>query len=106
MVRAITVERYLIAGKLLFLAVDFTLHETQLAVIIKAHTDMFRGFTIDIEFNKLEFIALPAVFAQRGIPVVPRAKGGEKMGLAVGIFAPKALCALVPGVAAGGEGGK
>ena len=74
MVRAITVERYLIAGKLLFLTVDFTLHETQLAVIIKAHTDVFRGFTVDIEFNKLEFIAQKAaeLGARRLVPVKMR----------------------------------
>jgi hypothetical protein len=62
LVRTITVERDLIAGKLLFLTIDFTLHETQLAVVIKAHTDMFRCFTVDIEFNQPKLIALPAVF--------------------------------------------
>jgi hypothetical protein len=40
---------------------------------------MFRRFTVDIEFNQRQLIALPAVFAGRGIPVTPRAEGGEKM---------------------------
>jgi hypothetical protein len=40
-VRTVTVEGDLIAGKLLFLTADFTLHKAQLAMVVKTHFHVF-----------------------------------------------------------------
>jgi hypothetical protein len=40
--------------------------------------------------------ALPAIFAGRGVPVTPRAEGGEKMDFIARIFTPDILAAFSP----------
>ena len=76
---AITIQCDLVAGELLLLPVDFPLHKAEIALRVEAGANMFRRLTVDIEFDKRQLIALPAIFTGRGIPVTPRAESGEKM---------------------------
>lgn len=63
----------------MLLPVDFPLHKAEIALRVEAGANMFRRLTVDIEFDKRQLIALPAIFTGRGIPVTPRAESGEKM---------------------------
>lgn len=61
--RPVAVERDLVTGELLLLPVNFTLHKAQLALVIKAGANMFRGLAVNVELNQRQPIALPAVLA-------------------------------------------
>ncbi|AEW71669.1 hypothetical protein EcWSU1_00229 [Enterobacter ludwigii] len=99
----ITIERDLIAGKLLFLTADFPLHKAQLAMVIKTHFHMFGGLAVDIQFYQRQVIALPAILRSRRIAVMPRTESRKQMHFAARIFAPDPHRTLVVSVAAGGK---
>lgn len=79
------------------------MHKAQIALRVETGANMFRRFAIDIEFDKRQLIALPAIFAGRGVPVTPRAEGGEKMDFIARIFTPDAHRSLIVRISAGGK---
>lgn len=103
LIGAIAVKRDLIAGKLLLLPVDFTLHEAQFAPVIEAYTDMFSRFTVNVEFYQRERITLPAVFTGSGFAFSPRTKYREQVNIVTGVFTPNAYRPLIANIAAGRE---
>ena len=100
LIGTIAVKRNLIAGKLLLLPIDFTLHETQFAPVIEAYTDMFRWFTVSVEFYQRERITLPAVFTGSGFAFSPRTKYREQVNIVTGVFTPNAYRPLIANLAA------
>ena len=103
LIGTVAVKRDLIAGKLLLKTVDLTLHETQFTPVIKAYTNMFRRFTVHVEFYQRERVTLPAVFTGGGIAFTPRTKYREQVNIVAGIFTPNAYCPLIANIAAGCE---
>ena len=82
------------------------MHKAQVTAIVKTRPDVYRRFAVNVDIDKREVIALPAILSRRGIATAPRAKHGKQMHIIAAVFSPDAYRALVFSKSTGGKGRK